>query len=158
MMDYKYIEQLLERYWECQTTLEEEAILRSFFAQDSVPVGLLQYRQIFVAQSKETENVKLDDSFDERIMSIIENEKPVKARTITMSQRLRPLFRAAAVVAIILTLGTAAQKALEPNDAPYPTEYGRHEVHKGSSVAVSDSIKTDSMKMSNAVQPAVIQE
>ena len=25
-MDYKYIEQLLERYWECQTTLEEEAI------------------------------------------------------------------------------------------------------------------------------------
>ena len=30
-MDYKYIEQLLERYWEGETTLQEEAILRTFF-------------------------------------------------------------------------------------------------------------------------------
>ena len=33
-MNYQYIEQLLERYWDCQTTLEEEQILRSFFKQD----------------------------------------------------------------------------------------------------------------------------
>ena len=32
-MDYKYIEQLLERYWKCETTLEEEEILRMFFSQ-----------------------------------------------------------------------------------------------------------------------------
>ena len=25
-MDYKYIEQLLERYWQCETSLEEEGI------------------------------------------------------------------------------------------------------------------------------------
>ena len=30
-MDYKYIEQLLERYWNCETSLEEEQILRAFF-------------------------------------------------------------------------------------------------------------------------------
>ena len=36
-MDYKYINQLLERYWECKTTLEEEQILRSFFSQLCVP-------------------------------------------------------------------------------------------------------------------------
>ena len=29
-MDYKYIEQLLERYWQGETTLQEENILRSF--------------------------------------------------------------------------------------------------------------------------------
>ena len=34
-MDYKYIEQLLERYWACETTLEEEQILRAFFLQVS---------------------------------------------------------------------------------------------------------------------------
>ena len=33
-MDYKYIEQLLERYWEGETTLQEEAILRAFFSQE----------------------------------------------------------------------------------------------------------------------------
>ena len=29
-MDYKYIEQLLERYWACDTSVEEEQILRAF--------------------------------------------------------------------------------------------------------------------------------
>lgn len=150
MMDYTYIEQLLERYWQCQTTLEEESILRSFFAQDSVPVELLQYRQLFMAQSQEVNEVKLDDSFDERILGIIEREQPVKARTITLSQRMRPFFRAAAIVAITLTLGTAAQKALEPDDIPYPTHQGRPAVRQGSSVAVGDSVKTDTMKISDA--------
>ena len=44
-MDYKYIEQLLERYWNCQTALEEERILRSFFSQEDVPAQLLQYKE-----------------------------------------------------------------------------------------------------------------
>ncbi|MCI6209206.1 MAG: pyruvate ferredoxin oxidoreductase, partial [Prevotella sp.] len=46
-MDYKYIEQLLEKYFECDTTLEEEQILRAFFAQQNVPIRLLPYRQLF---------------------------------------------------------------------------------------------------------------
>ena len=35
-MDYKYISQLLERYWNVETTLEEEEILKAFFRQDNV--------------------------------------------------------------------------------------------------------------------------
>ena len=31
-MDYKYIKQLLERYWVCETSLEEEEILRTFLS------------------------------------------------------------------------------------------------------------------------------
>ena len=31
-MDYKNIEQLLERYWECETTPQEERILKAFFS------------------------------------------------------------------------------------------------------------------------------
>ena len=37
-MDYKDIEQLLERYWQCETSVEEEATLRDFFAKEEVPV------------------------------------------------------------------------------------------------------------------------
>lgn len=156
-MDYKYIEQLLERYWECQTTLEEESILRTFFAQDNVPVNLLPYRQLFLAEHEESQAVKLDEKFDERIMSIIENQQPVKARTITLSQRLRPLYRAAAIVAIFITLGTAMQKALEPSDAPYPSEVARHqEVNKGPSVAVNDSVKADSTALGVAITPKLV--
>ena len=36
-MDYKYIEQLLERYFNAETSLEEESILRTFFSQTDVP-------------------------------------------------------------------------------------------------------------------------
>ena len=32
-MDYKYIEQLLERYWQCETSVEEESELRAFFSK-----------------------------------------------------------------------------------------------------------------------------
>ena len=43
-MDYKYIEQLLERYWQCETSLEEESELRSFFSEEEVPAHLLRYK------------------------------------------------------------------------------------------------------------------
>ena len=43
-MDYKYINQLLERYWTGETSLEEEQILRAFFSQANVPDELKQYR------------------------------------------------------------------------------------------------------------------
>ena len=46
-MDYKYIEQLLERYWQCETSLQEESILRSFFSQEEVPAELQQYKALF---------------------------------------------------------------------------------------------------------------
>ena len=49
-MDYKYIEQLLERYWACETTLEEEQILRAFFLQENLPSHLSAYRDIFALQ------------------------------------------------------------------------------------------------------------
>ena len=47
-MDYKYITQLLERYWQAETTVEEENILRAFFSQTSIPEELEQYRCLFL--------------------------------------------------------------------------------------------------------------
>ena len=49
-MDYKYIEQLLERYWQCETTLEEEGILRTFFGQKDIPAELRPYQALFAPQ------------------------------------------------------------------------------------------------------------
>lgn len=116
-MDYKYIEQLLERYWDAETTLEEENILRTFFSQKEIPAGMEKYRDVFVCQTAE-QQVRLGDDFDARILEMIDEEAKtqdkqfvaVKAREIKLTQRLIPLFKAAAVVAIILTLGNAIQK------------------------------------------------
>jgi hypothetical protein len=106
-MDYKYIEQLLERYWQGETTLQEEAILRAFFSQDDVPASLMKYKSLFDCGLQEE---TLGDDFDARILdSIGEDEKEPKAKVVTWTSRLMPLFKAAAVVAILLTIGNAAQ-------------------------------------------------
>ena len=102
-MDYKYIEQLLERYWQGETTLQEEAILRAFFCQPDIPDHLRKYQPLFALEKEEP----LGDDFDVRILEMIE-EKP-QAKIVTLTSRLMPLFKAAAIVAIILTLGNAAQ-------------------------------------------------
>lgn len=105
-MDYKYIEQLLERYWAAETTLEEEGILRTFFSQKDIPAEMMPYRDLFAYETTESENHHLGEDFDARILAMIQEEAPatVKAREISMRQRFMPLFKAAAVVAIILTI------------------------------------------------------
>ena len=103
-MDYKYIEQLLERYWQGETTLQEENILRSFFSQQDIPEHLQKYKALFTYEKEEP----LGDDFDTRILEMIGEGEP-KAKTVTMISRLTPLFKAAAIVAIVLTLGNAAQ-------------------------------------------------
>lgn len=108
-MDYKYIEQLLERYWQAETSIEEEEILRTFFNQKDVPAELAKYRSVFSYQEEEKMEDCLDDEFDAKMLSMIGEEKPVKAKVIPFTHRLMPLFKAAAVVAIIVTLGNAAQ-------------------------------------------------
>ena len=105
-MDYKYIEQLLERYWQCETSLQEESILRAFFSQPDIPEHLRKYIPLFTYET-ECENA-LGDDFDARILEMVGEEQP-KAKTVTLTSRLMPLFKAAAIVTIILTLGNAAQ-------------------------------------------------
>ncbi len=64
-MDSKYIEQLLERYWQCETSLEDEAELRAFFSGSDVPKHLLRYKDLFVYQQLQQE-VHLGEDFDAR--------------------------------------------------------------------------------------------
>ena len=123
-MDYKYIEQLLERYWECQTTLEEEAILRTFFRQADVPARLLRYRQLFAAEDAMS-FARLPVGFAEKVMRQIDETPDVptcKARPISFMRRIRPLYQAAGFVALLLTIGDAAQQSLSPADELTHTE------------------------------------
>ena len=57
-MDFKYIEQLLERYWQCETSLEEEAQLRTFFTEEDVPEHLSRYSDLFVYDAS---NIRLSN-------------------------------------------------------------------------------------------------
>lgn len=119
-MDYKYIEQLLERYWECETSQEEEQILRAFFSQKMLPASLARYKSLFDYEQQQAQ-VSLGADFDARLLEAIgenpeaqeldEEAKPkvVRTRHMTLVRRLQPLYRAAAAVAIVTVLGIATQ-------------------------------------------------
>lgn len=152
-MDYKYITQLLERYWRGETSLEEEDILRAFFSQEDIPAGLAPYKAVFAYADSQMADDVLGEAFDERVLALTEAEKPVKARLITMPQRLRPLFKAAAVVAIILTLGNAMQLNFGKDNADPISQYDGYdmpEMNKANSVALRDSAVIDTMQQSMA--------
>lgn len=106
-MDCRYIEQLLERYWLCETSLEEEAYLRAFFNGGDVPEHLLCYKELFVYQQLQQE-VGLGEDFDARVLAAVE-APVVKARRLTLVTRFIPLFKAAAAVAVVLLLGNVMQ-------------------------------------------------
>lgn len=112
-MDFKEAERLLERYWQCETSLEEEAQLRDFFVRHDghLPAGLLRYRDLFIYQQSQQE-VRLGDDFDARVLAEVE-PTVVKARRMTLRARLAPLFKAAAVVAVVFMLGNVVQHSFQ---------------------------------------------
>ena len=153
-MDYKYIEQLTERYWRCETSLQEEEILRLFFSQGEVPANLLPYKDLFGYAQEQKATDKLGDDFDQKILEMVNEDQPVKARVITMRKRLMPLFKAAAVVAILLTLQNALQETFTNTTptAQQPVEMSNTvKAPKGSAVAKADSAKVDSTQKVSAI-------
>jgi hypothetical protein len=126
----------MERYWNAETTLEEESILRSFFRQENIPAEMEPLRALF---ADEASSQQLGDDFDARILEMIgkeETAKTVKAREISLTHRLMPLFKAAAVVAIILTIGGALQAPWD-NSWNTPQDYARVQQDLDSVAAVN---------------------
>lgn len=104
-MDSKQVEELLQRYWRCETTVEEEVRLRYFFCREDVPMHLRRYRSLFTYQQQQREE-NLGADFDTRLLAAIASEAPmVEARKDSLLLRLMPLFKAVAVVAVLLLLG-----------------------------------------------------
>lgn len=106
-MDYKQIEQLLDRYWQCETSLEEESQLRTFFNGKDIPDHLRRYKHLFAYQQMQ-KKVGLGADFDMRILAKIE-APVVKARRLTITTRFMPLFKAASIVVLVLSLGNVMQ-------------------------------------------------
>ncbi len=160
ILDYKYIEQLLEGYFNGETTIEEEKILRAFFCQDELPEDLLQYRDIFVYQQNETKEDCLGADFDAKIMALIEEEKDstdtaampfLKVVFKRTTKALHPFFQAAAIVAVVITIGNASQ-ALFNNTREEQQGVAQMETTSGKNVAdvqKGDSIIKDSLAIMN---------
>ena len=127
-----------------------------FFSQEDVPVWLLKYQTLFTYEASKEE--ALGDDFDERILAMIEQTQPVKARVISITQQLKPLFKAAAIVAIVLTLGNAAQAPWDRGWDNPREEYAKYRQQQMDSGNIAgpvqaENILEDSIKAQNAEMP-----
>ena len=103
-MDYKGIKTLLEKYWNCETSLEEEAQLRKYFTGQAIHDDFKHFAPLF--QYYKSENNKMvSNGFDKKILEQIERrKKPGKLR------HLKIYYRVAAAVILILFFITIHQR------------------------------------------------
>lgn len=118
-MDYKHIPALLERYFEGNTTLEEEAQLRAYFQQEDIPAALAPYRPLFqyFAEAKE---YGLPANFDQKVMEQL--PKP-------SIHRLRSTWwvRAAALVGLALGAWWAVEQYAIPPQEEVAIDWSKYE-------------------------------
>ena len=146
-MDYKYIEQLLERYWQCETTPEEENVLRAFFAQPDVPANLARYKALFVYEQQQAAD-GLGEDFDERLCQLagVDKEKETKptvvhAKRLSFAARLQPLYRAVAILAVVLVIGNGVQYVFDSRKPVAEWDYNPDNNQKEAYETLNDGIE-----------------
>lgn len=112
------IEELIDRYFEGQTSCEEERELRSFFTKENVPEHLQVYRPLFVCLEKEAEAFR-KGSMEERSISeedtltesMPEVSAPEESAPKALPRRRRFIYMMGGVAAgILLLIGIAGTK------------------------------------------------
>lgn len=93
----KKIEELLARYWACETSLEEERQLMEYFNSGQVPDKLKETGALF-QYFNEQKKKSLDDSvFDGS--ALVKASKPAKGRSLKLLQNT---LRIAAGIAVVM--------------------------------------------------------
>jgi len=112
MKNYQHITQLLDKYWEGETTLAEDKTLQTFFASETIPVEFQAFQSIFQAKN-DIQTQTLSDDFDINLLAILENKKEEKEETKIIQlqnkqaaelQKWRWMAGIAASVALILAV------------------------------------------------------
>ena len=90
MADNQLYKQLLERYWQCETSSEEERLLQEFFTNDSVPDELKRYKTLFAWKNQQK-------AIPAASVQPFVSKKP--------AIRFYPAMKIAASILIVLTFG-----------------------------------------------------
>ena len=110
-MESVKIRELVEKYWEGDTTLEEEEQLRVYFNKEEAPADLKKEAVLFRYYQSHTQFRTLDERFDNTLTQRIER-KEAKQRWLTF----QPVLRIAAAI-VLVVLATVLFKAEWNNPA-----------------------------------------
>ena len=79
-MELARIEALLEKYFEANTTIEEEKILKDYFTQENIPAHLLEHKEMF--------NFFTDGSLETSSRSIKLTKKSIRIQWLSIAAML----------------------------------------------------------------------
>lgn len=99
-MELTNIRELVEKYWNGDTSLEEEELLRQYMNRDDVPADLKKEAALFRYYQTQTRFRNLDAQFDQRLTRQIQRKEAPQWWT-----RYRSVIRVAAAVAVIVVAG-----------------------------------------------------
>ncbi len=109
-MNTEYIKNLLENYWNCETSDNEEQILKDFFARQDIPAELLPYKSLFKWQAGQAQ-IATDIDFEKRILSRIQPQK----KGIRFSEHFYSFMKIAASILLFITFGTGIYTQYKQN-------------------------------------------
>ncbi|MCK9204008.1 MAG: hypothetical protein M0P58_06145 [Bacteroidales bacterium] len=104
-MNTREIENLLERYFEGQTTLAEEQILKTFFSGNEVPDELKKHQLLFqYFKQEKLENLSNDD-FEQKLSAILATDEKAQAKTRHILAGNRFFYIGSIAAGILLLIG-----------------------------------------------------
>lgn len=96
-MDSKRLEQLIERYWNCETSVEEENELKAYFSSADVPEKYKDTAAVFQYFSKSKDVNLKDESFTLRLSDTVKDSGSDKVRQLVLNT-----MKIAAGIAVLL--------------------------------------------------------
>jgi len=102
----EHIEKLLKKYWECESTLEEEQELKKWFSDQKSSENFGEEETLFKYFVQEGKKEIHSESFDDEVISSINSYKNGKNKRFFLTSGFKNISRIAAgiVVALAATL------------------------------------------------------
>lgn len=123
-MNRDRIHELLNKYWNCETSLAEEQELRRFFSEEELPEELQRYSPLF-SYIREEQAPRLSAEFDQRLQeSLRKAEIPVIPHHLS---RRTTLTRIAASILLLLGVGVSLYFITRQQNNPQYVERGNEE-------------------------------
>ena len=101
-MEPNKIKQLLEKYYDGNTSTEEDQLLKDYFRNESVPAEFEVDRQLFLYTASEADTLPLNSQLEQKLETWIDQQesKETKTRKIFWGYRIAGI---AAMFAIVIT-------------------------------------------------------
>lgn len=118
-MDSKRIDLLLERYWNCVTTQEEEVELRNYFnSTTNTPKHLMHVAPLFKYFKQEAKIKLSDPSFDHKLFEAVKSNDQPKGRLRKLEISFQNYMKVAAAIVLVIATSFIFRMEIWQGDKP----------------------------------------